>query len=372
MSEEREIDFSEIAEFLNGLKFRRKLFGANQEDVFACMKDLDGMYREKVEEMRNVYKGALEAVEGQLGQAQQEREDTEKDKEINRLHEKSDKQEKQIARQSQAINELTGEMKEQTNQLVQQKNLISELERMQSETEDGQELRENNSKLLNTLEQAKDELASANHLVSELSYKLQEKSGEAEKTEQRMEELEALLEKRNERIEDLTLELWEFRKRKNLERAEPDTHYNNADDYIEPEEPDDIAPAFEIKQDGHQPAISQPYQTRHQPVMQPVSSDWESVQQPVVPQPMQAASPQYATQPAQYAPRPVQQQPSAQSQTASSVDEQQMRAKRMEEIRARRTNAQTSAAAKRQKSPLLRALYNLENGVDGLQKRLFE
>ena len=42
----------EIAEFLDGLKFRRVPFGADAADVYACLADVSAMYAEAIEEIR--------------------------------------------------------------------------------------------------------------------------------------------------------------------------------------------------------------------------------------------------------------------------------------------------------------------------------
>ena len=52
--------FQEIANFVEGLRFKKTAFGANLEDVYACMQDLNAMYTDTLTE---VQKGQLTAEE---------------------------------------------------------------------------------------------------------------------------------------------------------------------------------------------------------------------------------------------------------------------------------------------------------------------
>lgn len=59
-------EFQEIADFLVGLKFKKSFLGANTADVYACMQDLDAMYRDCLADIKNGQAEELEHLRQEL------------------------------------------------------------------------------------------------------------------------------------------------------------------------------------------------------------------------------------------------------------------------------------------------------------------
>ena len=56
----------QIAEFLSSLRFRKSLFGSNTADVYASMQDLNAMYRDVMQDTRQVHEAEVKALEENL------------------------------------------------------------------------------------------------------------------------------------------------------------------------------------------------------------------------------------------------------------------------------------------------------------------
>lgn len=61
--EQRVPQFQEIADFLKDLNFKKVAWGANEEDVFACIQDIDAMYKDKLVEFAAQYEEQLKRQE---------------------------------------------------------------------------------------------------------------------------------------------------------------------------------------------------------------------------------------------------------------------------------------------------------------------
>lgn len=73
-------DNDEIKEFLSGLKFHKALMGVREDSVFEAMKQLDAMYREKLEECQAVCDKSFERIERLESELAEARAQTEKQK----------------------------------------------------------------------------------------------------------------------------------------------------------------------------------------------------------------------------------------------------------------------------------------------------
>ena len=60
--------FQEIADFVNGLKFKKVMYGANTDDVFACMQDLNSMYGDALVKQQQEQEAAQDSLKGQLAE----------------------------------------------------------------------------------------------------------------------------------------------------------------------------------------------------------------------------------------------------------------------------------------------------------------
>ncbi len=58
--------FQHIYDFLEGLTFRREMFGANTEDVHACMQDLNAMYQDALYEQKLEQQKTLDTLRQQI------------------------------------------------------------------------------------------------------------------------------------------------------------------------------------------------------------------------------------------------------------------------------------------------------------------
>lgn len=101
-------EFQKIANYLDRLHFKKSIYGASLEDVYSCMKELDGMYRDVLEDYKDSLRQEteerkreieqretkVEEMMGKLAQIQKSRkEDQDKIRELeNRLREEEQMQ----------------------------------------------------------------------------------------------------------------------------------------------------------------------------------------------------------------------------------------------------------------------------------------
>lgn len=76
MGRRDEGEFWEIARFLDKVKFKRAIFGVREADVYACMKELDGMYQDALEEIRSSQEQMGTSKENQIIRQEQELKET--------------------------------------------------------------------------------------------------------------------------------------------------------------------------------------------------------------------------------------------------------------------------------------------------------
>ena len=94
--------FKEIADFLDGLRFKKSIFGANTADVFACMTDLSSMYKDAMTERDRAHAAIEDELRSRMA---------EKDTRIERLITELESAQRVSRSNEETINELQKQLK---------------------------------------------------------------------------------------------------------------------------------------------------------------------------------------------------------------------------------------------------------------------
>jgi len=94
--------FKEIADFLDGLRFKKSIFGANTADVFACMTDLSSMYKDAMTERDRAHAAIEDELRNRMA---------EKDTRIERLISELESAQRVSRSNEETINELQKQLK---------------------------------------------------------------------------------------------------------------------------------------------------------------------------------------------------------------------------------------------------------------------
>jgi cell division septum initiation protein DivIVA len=94
--------FKEIADFLDGLRFKKSIFGANTADVFACMTDLSSMYKDAMTDRERAHVAVEDELRSRI---------TEKDTRIERLISELEMAQRVSRSNEDTINELQKQLK---------------------------------------------------------------------------------------------------------------------------------------------------------------------------------------------------------------------------------------------------------------------
>lgn len=134
--------FDEIDQFILDLKFKRTPFGANEEDVFACLEDLNAMYKDKMADAQ----GRFERAAGQLKKEteisrSQLREKEEALAKISEQYrqavEEREEKNRQLERSRKELNEIRARQNLQQQELEKKKEQLRQLRRQLEQAQSG-------------------------------------------------------------------------------------------------------------------------------------------------------------------------------------------------------------------------------------------